>query len=117
MTPFNQRDARIGRSIMSQDHQAEPSADSYHQKLRQLAHDLRTPLSILVMGLEALKRLKPDDPQFKLIVEMMTREGTQPIRGFIDSLATQTGSTQPAPTSTPASPLDGAVANDPRLRE
>jgi K+-sensing histidine kinase KdpD len=41
-------------------------------RLRQLAHDLRTPLSVISMGLEILKQVRQDEEQFTRAVTMIS---------------------------------------------
>jgi|GEM_PF-3222238 len=56
-------------------------------RLRQLAHDLRTPLSIISMGLEILKQVRHDDEQFAHMLKMITTEGVEPLKTMIADLA------------------------------
>ena len=57
------------------------------ERFRQLIHDLRTPLSIICMGLDALKHVRHDDEQFAQILKMISSEGTGPLKEFIAGLA------------------------------
>lgn len=57
------------------------------QFLRQLAHDFRTPLSVVAMGLEALKHVRHDEQQFQEMLQMITLEGTERLKSLINDLA------------------------------
>ena len=54
--------------------------------LGQLIHDLKTPLSIISMGVEALKNVRGDDEQFALLAKMIVDEGIKPLDAMINSL-------------------------------
>jgi K+-sensing histidine kinase KdpD len=56
------------------------------QEIRQLVHDLRTPLSVICMGLEVLKAVRHDEEQFSQLLQMMSAEGTQPLKALIAKL-------------------------------
>jgi len=62
-------------------------SEAASQRLRQLAHDLRTPLSIMSMGLEVLQHVRNDDEQFGEMCRMMSREGIEKIKALIEALA------------------------------
>lgn len=55
-------------------------------ELSQLIHDLKTPLSIISMGVEALKNVRYDGAQFDVITKMIAEEGIKPLNAMIDSL-------------------------------
>jgi signal transduction histidine kinase len=57
------------------------------ERLRQLTHDLRSPLSILSMGVETLKSLRADEQQFDLVCSMLSKEGIEPLKEMISRLA------------------------------
>ena len=57
--------------------------------LRKLAHDLRTPLSIISMGIEILKQVRNDDEQFQRVLTMMSSEGVGPLKRAFDEIARQ----------------------------
>lgn len=59
----------------------------YRQRLRQLAHDLRTPLSIISMGVEALKSVRTDAEEFATLVAMIEDEGIARLKEALTSLA------------------------------
>ena len=75
-------------------------ADIDHSNVRKLAHDLRTPLSIISMGLEILRQVRNDDEQFNRVLSMMSSEGVYPLKRMIDEIAKQ------APTD-PEIPIPG----------
>jgi hypothetical protein len=63
--------------------------DEYRRRVRKLAHDLRSPLSVICMGLEALEFVREDQEQFNTIRQMMQSAGTE-LKEFIDYLAPNT---------------------------
>ncbi len=65
---------------------ASPDSQSYHQKLRKLAHDIRSPLSVLAMGIEAIRALKDDPAQLDALCDMMANEGITPIKNSLNQM-------------------------------
>jgi hypothetical protein len=57
--------------------------EQLHKILRKLAHDLRSPLSIVAMGIEATRAMKNDPAQLDALCDMMAREGVEPIKQLI----------------------------------
>ena len=55
-------------------------------ELQQLIHDLKTPLSIISMAVEALKSVRHDDEQFAHLTKMIEDEGVKPLNAMLDSL-------------------------------
>jgi signal transduction histidine kinase len=55
-------------------------------ELQQLIHDLKTPLSIISMAVEALQSVRHDDAQFAHLSKMILDEGVKPLNAMIDSL-------------------------------
>jgi signal transduction histidine kinase len=60
-----------------------------YAELQQWIHDLRTPLSIISMGVDALQRVRHDDQQFKELSEMIAREGIGPLNRLLDELGNE----------------------------
>jgi signal transduction histidine kinase len=58
-------------------------------ELQQWVHDLRTPLSIISMGVEALQRVRHDEQQFDELTDMILREGVGPLNSLLDALGSQ----------------------------
>jgi len=58
-------------------------SEQLHKILRKLAHDLRSPLSIVAMGIEATRAMKHDPDQLDALCDMMAREGVEPIKRII----------------------------------
>lgn len=56
------------------------------QILHQFAHDLRSPLSIISMGIEAIRALKHDPSQLDTICDMMAQQGVESIKAQISQL-------------------------------
>lgn len=56
-------------------------------QLRQFAHDLLTPLSVVSMGLEILNQVRHDDEQFTRILTMIRTEGVEPLKTMIAEIA------------------------------
>lgn len=54
--------------------------------LRQLNHDLRSPLSTIAMGIEALRALKHDPAQVDMLLDMMSEQGVEAIKKILDEL-------------------------------
>ena len=54
--------------------------------VRKLAHDLRTPLSILSMGIEAIRVMKNDPAQCDMLCEMMAKEGIESMKRIIEEM-------------------------------
>ena len=65
-------------------------------QLRQLAHDLRTPLSVISMGLEILKQVRHDDEQFARVMTMISAEGVEPMKTLIANVADLAASAPPS---------------------
>lgn len=55
-------------------------------ELQQLIHDLKTPLSIISMAVEALQSVRHDDEQFAHLSKMIIDEGVTPLNAMIESL-------------------------------
>jgi len=55
-------------------------------ELQQWIHDLRTPLAIISMGVDALKRTRHDDGQFVEISQMIANEGIKPLNDLLATL-------------------------------
>ena len=64
--------------------------------VRQLVHDLRTPLSVISMGLEILKQVRHDDEQFSRVLAMISQEGVEPMKRLLTEVNERAG----APSST-----------------
>lgn len=56
--------------------------------LRQLVHDLRTPLGVISMGLEALEFVRTDDEKFDMLVQMM-KSATSELNELVAFLASE----------------------------
>lgn len=54
--------------------------------LRQLNHDLRSPLSTIAMGIEALRALKHDPVQVDMLLDMMSEQGVEAMKKILDDL-------------------------------
>lgn len=65
----------------------DPTAAAGQKSLRQLAHDFRTPLSVICMGLEALKHVRHDEQQFDELLRMMVSEGTERLKALISEMS------------------------------
>ena len=59
------------------------TSEQLHKILRKLAHDLRSPLSIIAMGIEATRAMKNDPSQLDALCDMMAREGVEPMKRLI----------------------------------
>lgn len=57
-----------------------------HGIVRKLAHDLRSPLSIMAMGIEAVRALKSDPEQIEAICDMMAQQGIEPMKNMITEM-------------------------------
>jgi signal transduction histidine kinase len=55
-------------------------------ELQQWIHDIRTPLSIISMGVDALDRARHDDGQFVELSQMIVNEGIKPLNDLLDAL-------------------------------
>ncbi len=62
------------------------TSEQLHRILRKLAHDLRSPLSIIAMGIEATRAVKNDPTQLEALCDMMAREGVEPMKRLIADL-------------------------------
>jgi signal transduction histidine kinase len=60
----------------------------YQNRLRKLAHELRTPLSVICMGLQVLESVRNDDEQFKTIHQFMNSAGKE-LTHLIDSMVAE----------------------------
>lgn len=54
--------------------------------LRQLNHDLRSPLSTIAMGIEAVRALKHDPEQVDMLLDMMSEQGVEAMKKILDDL-------------------------------
>ncbi len=54
--------------------------------LRQLNHDLRSPLSTIAMGIEALRAVKHDPAQVDMLLDMMSEQGVEAIKKILEDL-------------------------------
>ena len=68
-------------------HELTQDAD-YQQRVSKLAHELRTPLSVICMGLQALESVRNDDEQFKMIHQFMESAGKE-LTQLIDAMAAE----------------------------
>ncbi len=57
-----------------------------NEVLRQLNHDLRSPLSTIAMGIEALRVLKNDPSQVDMLLDMMSEQGVEAIKKILDEM-------------------------------
>lgn len=55
-------------------------------ELHKWIHDLRTPLSVISMGIDALKRARHDDGQFVELTQMIDNEGIKPLVELLETL-------------------------------
>jgi hypothetical protein len=55
--------------------------------IQRFIHDARTPLSIVMTGLEALKSVRTDEKSFDQILKMMKSEGADRLRTLLDQLS------------------------------
>ena len=60
-----------------------------YSELQQWAHDLRTPLSIISMGVEALQRVRHDDRQFNELMDIIQRDGINSLNNLLDALGNE----------------------------
>jgi signal transduction histidine kinase len=60
-----------------------------YAELQQWVHELRTPLSIISMGVEALQRVRHDERQFDELSAMIMREGVRSLDNLLTSLANE----------------------------
>ena len=63
--------------------------EEYKQRIRKLAHDLRTPIGVICMGLQLMETVRHDDEQFKTIHQFMESAGKELIQ-LIDAMAAET---------------------------
>jgi len=68
-------------------HSTEPQEAIFQSRVQQLAHDLRTPLSVICMGVEALKTCSPNSEDFAAILAMIDEQGTSPLKEMINDFA------------------------------
>lgn len=54
--------------------------------LRQLNHDLRSPLSTIAIGIEALRAVKHDAAQVDALLDMMAEQGVEAIKKILADL-------------------------------
>ena len=62
------------------------SDERLHQTVRKLAHDLRSPLSVMAMGIEAIRIMKNDPDQCDALCEMMSREGVESMKRILEEM-------------------------------
>lgn len=58
----------------------------YWRRVRKLAHDLRSPLSVICSGLQAMESVRTDEETFNMLREMMQSAGTE-LKDLIETLA------------------------------
>ena len=73
----------------------------YWQRVRKLAHDLRSPLSVICTGLQAMESVRNDEETFNMLVEMMQSAGKE-LKDLIETLAPSCANAD----STPANRLN-----------
>ena len=65
----------------------QPTPNDDRQRLiRQLAHDVRSNLHVINMGLETLKGARNDADMFAEIVTAIRHDGVQPIQAHLEAL-------------------------------
>jgi hypothetical protein len=62
----------------------------YWRRVRKLAHDLRSPLSVICTGLQAMEAVRTDEELFNTIRDMMQAAGTE-LKDLIEGLAPSSG--------------------------
>ena len=62
------------------------SDERLHQIIRKLAHDLRSPLSVMAMGIEAIRIMKNEPDQCDALCEMMAREGVESMKRILEEM-------------------------------
>ena len=67
-----------------------PYEEQLHQTVRKLAHDLRSPLSVMAMGIEAIRIMKNDPTQCEALCEMMSREGIDSMKRILEEIVENT---------------------------
>lgn len=77
-----------------------PSPPADPQLLRRLAHDLRSELFVVSMGLEQLKLVRLDEPQFREVFQMVSTEAMERLKSLINELAAEAQRTGAAPAVT-----------------
>lgn len=55
-------------------------------RLRKFSHDVKSPLSVIVMGLEALKNLRQDEQMFLQVYQMIEADGVENLRRIVAQL-------------------------------
>ena len=86
------QDLPVGASALnSMPDQQGPRDEQLQQVVRKLAHDLRTPLSILSMGIEAVRMTHPDPAQCDALCDMMAKEGIESMKRIIEEAVERTG--------------------------
>lgn len=81
-----------------------PSPQPDPQLLRRLAHDLRSELFVVSMGLEQLKLVRQDEHQFREVLQMVSAEAIERLKSLINELAAEahrTGAIAAAPAEAP----------------
>jgi hypothetical protein len=63
--------------------------DSQLPDLQRLMHDIRSPFSIISMGIEALRALRDDEEQFQAMCQTIEQEGIDKLRERLDALPDQ----------------------------
>lgn len=64
--------------------------EQVHQIVRKLAHDLRSPLSVMAMGIEAIRIMKHDPSQCDALCEMMAKEGIESMKRILEEMVQRT---------------------------
>ncbi|MGN6133421.1 MAG: hypothetical protein ACTHOU_02930 [Aureliella sp.] len=66
--------------------------EQVHQLARKLAHDLRSPLSVISMGIEAIRIMKHDPIQCDALCDMMAKEGIDAMKRILEEMVERTAS-------------------------
>lgn len=56
------------------------------QYLRQLGHDVKSPLTVISMGLQALKSLRLDAQEFNEVYDTIMHDGLDQLKAAVDRL-------------------------------
>lgn len=64
-----------------------PSPPADPQLLRRLAHDLRSELFVIAMGLEQLRLIRQDEQQFREVYQMLSTDSVERLKALINELA------------------------------
>lgn len=65
-------------------HPEDPSRSVQH--LRKLAHDVRTPLSVICTGMEALRAVRDDADRFAEVYKTIQEQGVGPLQESVSKL-------------------------------